>query len=147
MQGGLPVAYASRALASTEKNYAQIEKELLAIVFAFEKFHTFVFASSVVSCETDHKPLISIFSKALCNAPRSLQRMMLRLQNYSFTLKYKPGSQVIFADTLSRAFPPEGEYSELQHFNEHLAALSDLSPFEMSCSGRKVFSYSSRQIR
>ena len=73
IQGGLPVAYASRALTSTEKNYAQIEKELQAIVFGFEKFHTFIYGrQSSVCCETDHKPLISIFSKTLCNAPRHL---------------------------------------------------------------------------
>ena len=53
--------------------------------------------------------------------------MMLRLQNYSFKLEYKPGTQVVIADTLSRAFPPESRYSESQEFNENLAALSDLS--------------------
>ena len=39
LQEGKPVAYASRALTSTEVQYAQIEEELLAVVFAFSKFH------------------------------------------------------------------------------------------------------------
>ena len=131
MQDGRPVAYASRALTSTEQNYAQIEKELLAVCFGLERFHTYCYRHPNLVVETDHKPLISIFSKALSNAPRRLQRMMLRLQNYSFSLKYKPGAQVIFADTLSRAYPKEGAYSESQQFSETVAAVNDLSTFEI----------------
>ena len=88
MQDGSPLAYGSRVLSVTEQMYAQIEKKCLAIVFAMEKFHTFVYGR-VISVETDHKPLISIFSKALNNAPRRLQRMMLRLQNYQFEFNFQ----------------------------------------------------------
>ena len=59
MQGGRPVEYASRALTPTEERYAQIEKEQLAICFAMERFHTYVYARHV-TIETDHKPLIAI---------------------------------------------------------------------------------------
>ena len=45
-QDGHPVAYASRALSDTQQQYAQIEKELLAIVFACEKFHQFIYGKS-----------------------------------------------------------------------------------------------------
>ena len=44
---GLPVMYSSRALTATERNYAQIEKELLAIVFAAEKFDKYIYARNV----------------------------------------------------------------------------------------------------
>ena len=84
MQAGSPIAYASRSLSEIETQYAQIEKEALAIEFAMEKFHTYVYGRNDVPVETDHKPLISIFSKALSNAPKRLQRMLLRLQRYFF---------------------------------------------------------------
>ena len=57
VQDGKPVAFASRSLSSAEKNYAQIEKELLAIVFASEKFHHYVYGHGSVTVESDHKPL------------------------------------------------------------------------------------------
>ena len=63
LQNGQPVAYASRALTPTETSYAQIEKELLAIVFACEKFDAYIFGRDVVKVESDHKPLESIFHK------------------------------------------------------------------------------------
>ena len=80
---GHPIAYASRSLTSTETNYAQIEKELLSIVFGMEKFEIYLFGRKVI-IETDHKPLESIFKKSLVNAPKRLQRMLLRLQRYDF---------------------------------------------------------------
>jgi len=129
MQDGRPVAYASRALTATEQNYAQIEKETLAIVFSMEKFHTYVYARPV-TVETDHKPLISIFSKALYNAPRRLQRMMLRLQGYQFSLVWKPGSEVIVADALGRAYPPDVQQGDMHSLNEEIATINR-SPFDL----------------
>lgn len=54
----LPVAYASRAFTSAETRYAQIEKELLASMFACERFHQYVYGQTF-EVETDHKPLVS----------------------------------------------------------------------------------------
>ena len=71
MQGGQPVAYALRCMMETEVNYAQIEKELLAILFGVERFEQCVYRRRV-EIETDHKPLESIFKKSLLRAtPRS----------------------------------------------------------------------------
>jgi hypothetical protein len=72
MQEGQPIAYASRALTKTQQNYAQIEKETLAVVYGCEKFHTYVYGRTV-DVETDHKPLQSIFTKPLHQAPVRLQ--------------------------------------------------------------------------
>ena len=64
LQEGKPVAYASRSLTSSEKNYAIIEKELLAVVFGCERFHQYVYGNKTL-VESDHKPLESIMKKPL----------------------------------------------------------------------------------
>uniref|UniRef100_A0A669EUY2 Gypsy retrotransposon integrase-like protein 1 n=1 Tax=Oreochromis niloticus TaxID=8128 RepID=A0A669EUY2_ORENI len=102
LQEGQPVAYASRTLTDTETRYAQIEKELLAVVFACTKFHDYIYGKPVV-VETDHQPLVTILKKPIHAAPARLQRMLLRLQKYNITLTYKCGKQMYLADTLSRA--------------------------------------------
>ena len=61
-----------------EQRYAQIEKEMLAIVFSLEKFDQYTFGRHV-KIQSDHKPLESILKKPLARAPKRLQGMMLRL--------------------------------------------------------------------
>ena len=56
IQHGQPVAYASRALLDTETRYAQIEKELLAVVWGLERFHQYTYGRPVL-VQSDHKPL------------------------------------------------------------------------------------------
>ena len=79
MQKGQPVAFASRALSTTEQRYARIEKECLAIVFGCEKFSQYISRQQKVTVQSDHKPLQSIFKKSLLHAPMHLQRIILRL--------------------------------------------------------------------
>ena len=86
MQNEQPVAYASRALTPTETRYAQIEKELLAIIFACDHFEVYIYGRKAVHVETDHQPLVSIVQKPLSIAPSCLQRMLLWLQKYIFTI-------------------------------------------------------------
>lgn len=64
LQEGKPIAYASRSLNNTQKSHAQIEKEMLAIVYGVKKFHQYVYGREII-VETDHKPLIHIFKKPL----------------------------------------------------------------------------------
>ena len=110
LQDGKPVAFASRALTDTETRYAQIEKELLAIVFSVEKFDQFTFGRTV-HVQSDHKPLESILKKPLHRAPKRLQSMMLRLQRYDILVSYVSGKLLYLADTLSRAFKPSKQPS------------------------------------
>ena len=62
LQKGKPIAYASRSLSSAECNYAQIEKELLAVVFACNKFHQYIYGFRT-KIQSDHKPLEVIMLK------------------------------------------------------------------------------------
>lgn len=102
-----PVAYASRALTSTEQRYAQVEKEALAITWACEKFRMYILGLPF-HIETDHKPLVPIFStKRIDDLTPRLQRMRLRTIEYDFSIGHVPGKQLYTADVLSRN--PVGE--------------------------------------
>ena len=68
IQDGQPIAFASKSLMDTETRYANIERELLAIVYGCEKFHTYLYGRTYI-VETDHKPLKMISLKNLTAAP------------------------------------------------------------------------------
>lgn len=87
-----------------QQNYAQIEKEMLAIVYGCTKFHDYIFGMPSVELETDHKPLEMILKKPLHQAPPRLQKMIMMIQKYLITVKYRPGKELVVADTLSRAY-------------------------------------------
>ena len=106
LQEGKPVAFCSKALNDCEQRYANIEREMLAVVYGCERFHTYLFGREFV-VESDHKPLESIHLKNLTAAPPRLQRMLLRLQPYDLTIRYRPGKEVLLADALSRLSPRE----------------------------------------
>ena len=96
-----PIAFASKSLTDVETRYANIERELLAIVFACQCFSTYLLGRSFVA-ESNHKPLEIIAMKNLANAPPRLQRMLLKLQRYNVTIKYRPGKEMQLANALSR---------------------------------------------
>ncbi|KAK0055907.1 hypothetical protein Bpfe_014576, partial [Biomphalaria pfeifferi] len=94
-----PVAYASRKLNQAESNYATIELECLALVWAIEKFQAFLYGKHF-TLQTDHKPLSYLSSSKHLNA--RLMRWSLLLQPYSFQVEHVPGSQNAAPDFLSR---------------------------------------------
>jgi hypothetical protein len=101
LQEDRPIAFASKSLTPTEQRYANIEREMLAVVFGCKKFHTYVYGTPF-TIETDHKPLEMICTKNIAAAPPRLQRMMLELLGYNHTIKYRPGKEITLADGLSR---------------------------------------------
>ena len=105
LQDGKPVAYASRSLTETEKRYANIEKELLSVVFGLERFNQYVYGKHV-HVYSDHKPLTPISQRPIHANPARCQRLLLRLQKYDYKLSYKPGKDHVIPDTLSRATIP-----------------------------------------
>ena len=119
LQGGRPLAYASRALTDPETRYATIEKEMLAIVFALEKWHQFAYGRHVL-LNTDHKPLEAISKKPLDRAPKRLQGMLLRILAYDINVQYTPGHTQHLADMMSSSFLPadnQGTPNEFEVIN------------------------------
>ncbi|XP_047989292.1 uncharacterized protein K02A2.6-like [Leguminivora glycinivorella] len=104
-----PVMMASRTLQPHERRYGQIDKEALAIMFGLSKYHQFL-AGRRFCIITDHKPLVGLFNpeKPIPDqiAPRML-RWSLKLNGYSYSIKYRPGKLIGNADALSRWTQPE----------------------------------------
>ncbi|XP_036815479.1 uncharacterized protein LOC118943635 [Oncorhynchus mykiss] len=99
-----PVAFASRTLNDAEKNYSQIDKEALALVWGVKKFHAYLYGKRF-TLVTDHQPLLSIFSPKkgipAMTAAR-LQRYALFLASHMYDIEFKPSSLHTNADGLSR---------------------------------------------
>ena len=101
MQNGQPIAYGSRSLTKTEQNYAQIEKEMLGIVYGATKFHSYTFGQKV-TVESDHRALEILFKKPLYLVPPRKAKMMLKVQKYYLNVIFKPGKEMFISDTLNR---------------------------------------------
>lgn len=114
LQDGRPVTYSSRSMTKTEQRYAQIEKEMLAIVHSCTKFEQYIYGRPDIRVETDHKPLQTIFKKPIGSSPKRLQRMLLYLQKFQLDVIYKKGKEMFIADTLSRAYLKTNSGTELE---------------------------------
>ena len=97
----LPCSFASRRLLPREENYAIIEKECLAIVFALNNFAKYLLIKPFF-IQTDHAPLSFLKQKKTKNS--RLMRWSLSIQQYSFTVQHIRGFQNVVSDALSRAF-------------------------------------------
>jgi len=93
------IYYASKTLNSAQMNYTTTEKELLAAVFASEKFRSYLIGSPVIVF-SDHAALKYLFSKK--DSKARLVRWILLLQEFDITVKDKKGIENIVADHLSR---------------------------------------------
>ena len=99
-----PVAFASRTLSATERNYAQMEKEALSLVFGVRKFHQYLYGRRFVLI-TDHKPLTTLLGPKHGIPPLAaarLQRWALLLTAYTYSIEYKATKEHANADGLSR---------------------------------------------
>jgi hypothetical protein len=98
-----PVAYSSRSLTDTEKRYAQIEKEALAITWSCKCFSDYLVGIRF-HVETDHKPLVPLLgSKSLDELPPRIQRLRMRLMAFCYSISHVAGNNLATADVLSRA--------------------------------------------
>ena len=94
------VAYASRALTAVQRRYSQTEREALAIVWAVEHYHLFLFGANFTLI-TDHKPLEVIYGSPKSKPSARIERWVLLLQPYDFAVVYKSGTDNS-ADYMSR---------------------------------------------
>ena len=106
MQEGKPIAYASKTLTPTEVNYAQIEKEILAILFECTRFKHYIYGRRTV-VESDCKPIEAILKKPLGSASPRVQRLMLQLQQFDINVIHCSGKNIPLGDELSRNYVSE----------------------------------------
>ena len=114
------IAYSSRSLTSTEMRYSQIERETLAVTYACGKNHLYLLGRSFI-LYNDNKALTNILNNPKSVPPPRIERMLLRIQGYTFTTEYvKSGDNV--ADYLSRH--PTSITSNLKYIENHVNFIS-----------------------
>ncbi|XP_053400415.1 uncharacterized protein K02A2.6-like [Mercenaria mercenaria] len=99
-----PIAFASRSLNKAEKNYSQIDKEALSLIWGIKKFNSYLYGGRF-TLVTDHKPLLSIFSPSKgisATTAARLQRYALFLSGYQYDIVYRYTKQHGNCDSLSR---------------------------------------------
>ncbi len=102
-----PVFFASRMMTDTEQKYAQVDKELLALVWAMERLDPLIYGQRIV-VHTDHKPLLGLMKKPMAHMSPRQQRLISRTMRYDFELFYVPGRELVVADALSRSASTHG---------------------------------------
>ena len=118
--GEHPIAYASTTLQDEHTRYAVIEREGLAMCWGIIHFEEYLLAAPFVAY-TDHKPLLSLRTKDQAN--KRLQNYALKLQHFTFEIRYREGISNKVADALSRypRYPVnicKGKRSKLTQVNQ-----------------------------
>ena len=99
-------AFMARSLTISERNYSTTKRELLAVVFAFKKFHKFIWGNKFTLL-TDHKALTYLHTQKIANA--MMITWLDTLLEYDFDIVHLPGLQNVLPDNLSRLFTPIDE--------------------------------------
>ncbi|GJV24483.1 reverse transcriptase domain-containing protein [Tanacetum coccineum] len=110
-----PIHYASKTMTEAQAHYTTTEKELLAVVYAFEKFRSYlVLSKSIVY--TDHSAIKYLFAKK--DAKPRLMRWILLLQEFDVIIRDKKGAENLAADYLSRLENPHQDKFENKEITE-----------------------------
>ncbi|GKA25315.1 reverse transcriptase domain-containing protein [Tanacetum coccineum] len=111
----LPIHYASKTMTEAESNYTTTEKEMLAVVYAFEKFRSYLIMNKSI-VHTDHSALKYLFAKK--DAKARLLRWVLLLQEFDFKVLDTKGAENLAADHLSRLENPYENILDPKEINE-----------------------------
>nr|GEY13890.1 reverse transcriptase domain-containing protein [Tanacetum cinerariifolium] len=110
-----PIHYASKTLTDAESNYTTTKKEMLAVVYAFENFRSYLIMNKCI-VHTDHSALKYIFAKKDANV--RLLRWVMLLQEFDFTVIDTKGAENLVADHLSRLENPYANVLDPKEINE-----------------------------
>ena len=114
LQNSRPVMFASRALTGAEKNYQNLERECLAMIWGMEKFHYFLYGKQF-TLMTDQKPLVSIYKKHMVEISPRIQRLIVRSFPYQpFDVHYRKGKDIPLVDALTTVSPTLVEEDGIQ---------------------------------
>ena len=128
-----PFAYSSRTLTQSEKNYAQIEREAVAIMHGIKKFHQYLYGRHF-TLVTDNKPLTAIFGPKKAIPPLAaarLQRWAILLSAHNYDIRFKPTAAHGNADGLSRC-PLPGQRKETQS-EPSIFNISQINALPVTC--------------
>ena len=104
LQDNKPIYFTSRNLTLAKKNYQNLERECMAVIWGMEKFHFYLYGKEFL-LQTDQKPLTSIFKKHLVDVSPRVRRIAMRSWPYTFKTEWIPGKDNAIADRLSRVSP------------------------------------------
>nr|GEY67016.1 DNA-directed DNA polymerase [Tanacetum cinerariifolium] len=110
------IHYASKTMNDVKSNYTTIEKEMLAVVYAFEKFQSYLIMNKSI-VHTDHSTLKYLFAKK--DAKAILLRWVLLLQEFDFEVLDTKGAENLAADHLSRLENPYENVLDPKEINEN----------------------------
>ncbi|GJT96546.1 reverse transcriptase domain-containing protein [Tanacetum coccineum] len=110
-----PIHYASKTMTEAESHYTTMEKEMLAVVYAFEKFRSYLILNKSI-VYTDHSTLKYLFAKK--DAKARLLRWVLLLQEFKFKVIDTKGAENLVADHLSRLENPYENVLDPKEINE-----------------------------
>nr|GFA38580.1 DNA-directed DNA polymerase [Tanacetum cinerariifolium] len=110
-----PIHYASKPMTEAKSNYTTMEKEMLAVVYAFEKFWSYLIMNKSI-VYTDHSDLKYLFSKK--DSKARLLRWVLLLQEFTFKVIDTKGAENLAADHLSRLENPHQNVFDPKEINE-----------------------------
>ncbi|GJR75379.1 reverse transcriptase domain-containing protein [Tanacetum coccineum] len=126
-----PIHYASKTMNEAESRYTTTEKEMLAVVYAFEKFRSYLVMNKC-TVYTDHSALKYLFAKK--DSKARLLRWVLLLQEFDFDVVDTKGAENLAADHLSRLENPHENELDPKEINEKfpLETLSSIASLDAS---------------